>query len=243
MKIISKKGNGYLISTVFTNIQLLDVCSATVDIPLELLSAQEQDQDAQFKPLIKHLSDVNSCIKIKLDAFNSLLSLETIYKVSISTICQACQSNVAMGRSCAFVGCHIPISERTIKFVCNAIFQMEDETYGAIVHVKDLNVCRSIFYMISEEEWNLILKTAEHRGEIVYLNKKEQKLQDNLVHNADTFSAVEISFTMLCEVYPMTYYTQYVCKLRPFSTDKKSDSKHWNDDQLNFICLDASSTH
>ena len=238
VKIISKKGNGYLTSTVFTNIQLVDVHDKTERNNLK--TSEQEGQDSCMKPMIWHLSEVKNNRKVNLNVYRSYLTLETVYKVSISTICEACHSKVAIGKNCQFVGCHVPIFERKVNFICSAVLYMEDETYGANIHVKDLSVLRKIFCMISEDEWNLILKAAEHRGEILFLNKK-QKFQENFDENVDPFFRVQTCFTILCEVYPITYYNRYLCKLRPLFNDK-TDNVFWNDDQLNFICLDANQT-
>lgn len=239
IKIISKKGNGYFVSTVFTNIQVLDPNGITADKkPLQGESGSKIDDDYLSKTLIQYCIQQNGMDKEGNAIFKCLLTLEIINKISICAMCKSCGSIVSKGRSCSFAGCHIPITERAIEFKCNASFQMEDETYGANICVKDLNICRNILYFIDDHEWKLILKTVEHKGEILFLSKKTPK-ENILDEKLDIYAGVEACFIMLCEVYPMANYSQFLCKLRPFSNDKQSHSANWNNDQLNFMCLDA----
>ena len=171
-----------------------------------------------------------------MESFTSLLTLEKINKLSICAKCQSCDSMVAKNKVCAFVGCHVPLSERVVNFKCSAIFHMEDETYSASIHINDLTICKNFLFMLSDDEWNLILKTAEQKGEIVYLSKFKHEIA--ACNDKDLYSATAICFTIFCETYIMSKFLQYQCKLRPFAEKQKTQVK-WNDNALNFICLEA----
>ena len=240
VKVISKKGHGYLVSTVFTNILVLDTQGIGINkLCVEALPETKVDK-FRAKPLIEHCIKQLYKTQQNLEMFECLMTLEVINKISITAICKSCGSNFSNGGSCSFVGCHIPVNERMVEFKCSANFQMEDETYGANVYVNDLNICRNILYMFSDSEWELILKTAEQKGEIVYLSKRKKRAIENCSDRMiDIYAGTQACFTMFCEIYPLTNYSQFLCKLRPFSNGKQSQSIHWNNDQLNFICLGA----
>lgn len=238
---MSKKGNGYFVSTVFTNIQVLDPVGITIDNKsLHRKFDPKFETNLVSKPLIQHCAQQNVPDE-SLEVFECLLTLEIIYKISIRAMCKACGSMVSSAKSCSFAGCHIPVAERDIKYICNAVFQMEDETQGATIYVNDLAVCRKMVHFIDDNEWELVLQTVENKGEILYLSKTNSATEKLLLDKIDIHSGVETCFNILCEVYPMTNYSQFICKLRPFSNDKQSSSAYWNDDKLNFMCLDANS--
>ena len=140
-------------------------------------------------------------------------------------ICKSCGNNLSHRGSCSFVGCHIPANQQKVEFNCSAVFQMEDETYGANIYVKDLNICRNILYLLSDIEWKLILKTVEQKGEVVYLSKQKKRAMENCSEQmSDIYAGTQACFTMFCEVYPLTNYSQFLCKLRPFCNRKQSQS-------------------
>ena len=234
IKIVSKKGNPYLISTTFTHVQCLNIAGNS-----ENESTQcniEEDEFAKFTSLFSLLAASQLSAKKKLDSFTSLLTLEKINKISICAKCQSCGSMVANEKACTFVGCHVPLSERVVNFKCSAIFHMEDETYSASIHVNDLTICRNFLFMLSDEEWNLILKTAEQKGEIVFLSKSKNEIA--ACNAKDLYSATATCFSIFCETYIISNFLQYQCKLRPFA-EKQNMQVKWNDNALNFICLEA----
>ena len=240
IKVISKKGHGYLISTVFTNMQLLNdkSISAETDIDDKLLESNPPEKRL-INPLIGYSFVSLNETQHKFEAFECLLTLEAINKISITAMCKSCGSSFSNGGSCSFVGCHIPADKRIVNFKCSAIFQMEDETYGANIYVKDLIICRNMFYMLSDNEWEWILKTAEQKGEVVYLNDKKKPVMEKRLDHRDIYSSTQACFNIFCEVYPLTSYSQFLCKLRPFYNVQQTHSINWSNDHLNFICLDA----
>ena len=232
MKIVSKKGNPYLISTVFTHIQLLDPIFNTKKETAT--STTEENELTKFTPLVELLINNKSFVNKKLDSFYSLLTLEKIFKISICAKCESCSSNITKEKACSFVGCHIPVSERKAIISCSAVFHMDDDTYSASIFVNDLTVCKNFFFMLSDEEWDLILKTVEHKGELLFLRNNI-----NIAANdtADIHTATATCFNILCETYFLSNFAQYQCKLRPFAENNLQPS--WNDNKLNFICLEA----
>ena len=224
-----------MISTVFTHLQLLDTAKCSKNDTTEAPSS-EKDHFSQFSPLIYHLTEKKILNRKKLNAFESLLTLETILKLSICAICQSCGSSVSKDKVCSFVGCHVPIPERTITLRCSAIFLMEDETNSACIHINDLAVCRSFLFMLSDEEWNLLLKTATHKGELLFLKSKNEM---SGYDPKDVYSVTATCFNIFCEVHIMSNFLQYQCKLRPFSDKQFVPQTIWNDNMLNFICLTA----
>ena len=90
--------------------------------------------------------------------------------------------------------------------------------------------------MVSDEEWNLLLKTATHQGELVFLKSKNSM---SGYDPKDQYSVTATCFNIFCDVHIMSNVLQYQCKLRPFSDKKCVPQTIWNDNQLNFICLEA----
>ena len=238
IKIISKKGNGYFISTVFTNIQVLD-SKTIISHNIERSSYLTLGENKPIRTLMQHHNEKYVNILQSKEAFECLLTLESINKISINATCQSCGSIVSVGKSCSYAGCHTPVSQRAIDINCSAIFQMEDETFGATIFVKDLSICRKFLYFLEDIEWDLLLKTAEYKGEILFLNKKNGSQNISSTEpEIDIHTGSEKCFIMLCQVYPISNVLQYHCKLRAIK-DKESISANCNDDLSSFICLDV----
>ena len=159
----------------------------------------EEDDFLKFTSLFSLLVASQLSAKKKLESFTSLLTLEKINKISICAKCQSCDSMVAKEKACTFVGCHVPLFDRVVNFKCSAIFHMEDETYSASIHVNDLTICRNFLFMLPDEEWNLILKTAEQMGEIVFLSKSKNEIA--ACNSKDLHSVTANCFSIFCETY------------------------------------------
>ena len=96
-KATSRKNNVYLVTTFFSNFQVLD--SQPPQDPLrasnKVSQVENEGKNIQFLALNKG----------NLQAIYCLLSLEKVIKVSISANCKGCNNAVKNG-VCSFVGCH-----------------------------------------------------------------------------------------------------------------------------------------
>ena len=97
-KATSRKNNVYLVTTFFSNFQVLD-SEPTQDTlrakPNKVSQVENEEKNIQFLALNKG----------NLQAIYCLLSLEKVIKVSIAANCKGCNNAVKNG-SCSFVGCH-----------------------------------------------------------------------------------------------------------------------------------------
>ena len=97
-KATSRKNNVYLVTTFFSNFQVLD-SEPTQDTlrakPNKVSQVENEGKNIQFLALNKGI----------LQAIYCLLSLEKVIKVSITANCKGCNNAVKNG-SCSFVGCH-----------------------------------------------------------------------------------------------------------------------------------------
>ena len=99
-KTTSRKSNAYLVTTFFSNFQVLDTASPKNETESSEVANKIGDGNWEF------LATASASNKGYSGAsLHCLLSLEKVIKVSICAHCKSCERPVVNG-VCSFVGCH-----------------------------------------------------------------------------------------------------------------------------------------
>lgn len=184
-KVVSKKNYGYLQSTLFTRINLLN----------DGIGPNLEPREYSLKCLRDLISDK------KMEAFKCFLCLEYVLKVSISAHCPGCNSLLSR-RNCSYVGCHVrnPTPELCLK----ASFHVQDPTGSALLICNQSEAVKSILNW-SDAEFQEIQQSASELGELLYLKNSELGLN----------CAAERILKTYCELLPQVFARQFVAIVRP----------------------------
>jgi hypothetical protein len=216
IKTISRKSNPYLVTTLFTTTHIINpdkVTSPHIDTNVEIVYNQPLEW---LSRIVSH------------SAFHCMLTLESVFKLSITAECGACGHMVKKG-VCSFVGCHASASVMP-NFVTKARFKVEDPTTTAVLICDSSAAVRTIMKH-TQEEWQTLEAEAQDLGELLYLgaNKKSIVIRPDMTRT-------EKVFAIHCRWMPEKVISQFHCICRLF----KNTNNGTVQEGLNLYCIGVS---
>jgi len=209
VKKTSKKSNSYLVTTLFSKIEILEAFPY-VDATSGSGALTGNEDDLTF---LIDLTDSSA------SAIKCLFTVDRILKLSICANCSYC-GNIIRNEVCSFVGCHARISHQDPKINVNSLIQVEDGTSSALLVCQDSNQVKQIF-KLSPEEWFELEKQTKSKGELLYISSGKER------HDKSS------TFEFFCDWFPTLNLCQFYCLCRPF---KKSKNEASNIQKL--YCID-----
>lgn len=210
VKICSKKGHPYFISTIVTSVEVIE------DRTLE----DQRDQNTSTI-LVKDIPDIHHSAKFKIKA-----TVEKIVKASITAICTGCGSKVKGGR-CGYSGCHYDINgdPDNCDFQYGLTLEVGDRS-GSInlISKPDENSFRSLLDFSPEEMHFFKTASMNQNEDFVHLNFK----------NTDSTMELEV-FSEICSLRPSMLRIEILAECRRFKekTEKQTEAEIFVDSYSN----------
>lgn len=237
-KMVSKKSNAYLVTTLLSTYDILDI-NPYLD-PTSHQRLYEQPVNFLFE-LPENNSEAFHCcftgksqsvlyllfVQLLINQFTNFFSVDKIFKITIMAKCGSCGSEIRNGL-CSFVGCHIGTSVQ-IKFLTRGNFKVYDICESANLICDDAQIIQKIMKW-SLGNWKMLTEEAVKRGELLFLNNGGKN--DKMINN-ETSSTVRWFYEQ-CLVIPETELRQFRCICRAF---KKQDTN--NSATKTLYCIDV----
>ena len=160
-KMMSKKSNSYLVTTLFSTFQIIDVDP--------FLDQNPQNCFVQPIQFLYNMPENSS------ESYYCNLIVDKIIKMSITATCEACGKALKNGL-CSFVGCHVGSGVRA-KYVIKASFKVYDVSETVQLFCDNAKSLQRIMRW-SDGDWLKLKNSALQNGELLFLISNNHNLED-----------------------------------------------------------------
>ena len=192
IKTTSKKGNVYFQSTPLTELRLIE-------------NPPERRPEGTPLPTTR-ICDIDPTSKA---SFVIDVTLECIFKLSVTAICVRCNMALSDGR-CQFVGCHAGEDDVKKMKTSATLLVVDGGPKSAILTVTDLDAFLGII-QYPRRDFEKFLNYLKSNTELLYLKRrKTQNYEDD---------KTSLCLAAILETLPMRTRVAFKAKVRPFTND------------------------